>query len=135
MTMKYTSLALLMILVTALHTVTAAASDKPVQHIELADITSFEEAKQVFSKATSELNAKDKLDAAELQEIHIITYSLEKAVAYFAENMQGEQQATAKKMAEMVEFVHIGSENNRSAETKTYLKEYFELADVFSSKL
>ncbi len=65
----------------------------------------------------------------------MITYSLEKAVAYFADNTQGEQQAAANKIAEVVELVHIGSENNRAAETKSYLEEYFTLANTFSSTL
>jgi len=129
MTMKYYLMALLIVLVAGLHTV-SAASDKSVQHIELADIDSFDEAKQVFSETTSQLQEKAKLDAVELQNIHIITYSLEKAVAYFVENMQGEQQIAATKMAELVELIHIGSENNRPV--KVDLEAYFKLAETFS---
>jgi len=133
MTMKYYLMALLIVLVAGLHTV-SAASDKSVQHIELADIDSFDEAKQVFSETTSQLQKKAKLDAVELQNIHIITYSLEKAVAYFVENMQGEQQIAATKMAELVELIHIGSENNRPADVKVDLEAYFKLAETFSAQ-
>jgi len=133
MTMKYYLMALLIVLVAGLHTV-SAASDKSVQHIELADIDSFDEAKQVFSETTSQLQEKAKLDAVELQNIHIITYSLEKAVAYFVENMQGEQQIAATKMAELVELIHIGSENNRPADVKVDLEAYFKLAETFSAQ-
>jgi len=131
--MKYYLMALLIVLVAGLHTV-SAASDKSVQHIELADIDSFDEAKQVFSETTSQLQEKAKLDAVELQNIHIITYSLEKAVAYFVENMQGEQQIAATKMAELVELIHIGSENNRPADVKVDLEAYFKLAETFSAQ-
>jgi len=131
--MKYYLMALLIVLVAGLHTV-SAASDKSVQHIELADIDSFDEAKQVFSETTSQLQKKAKLDAVELQNIHIITYSLEKAVAYFVENMQGEQQIAATKMAELVELIHIGSENNRPADVKVDLEAYFKLAETFSAQ-
>jgi len=134
MSIKHTSLALLIVFIVGLQIANGEPSDKPVQHLQLADIDSYEQAKQVFSNATLELQQKDKLDATELHEIHIITYSLEKAVAYFVENMEGEQQIAAKKIAEIVEFVHKGSENNRSSETKTHLKEYFALAETFSSK-
>lgn len=129
------SLALLLIFAATLFSVTVAASEKSVQHLQLPDVTSIEEAKQVFFDTTAELQAKNKLDADELHEIHIITYSLEKAVAYFAENSADEQQAAAKKMAELVELIHIGSENNRAAETGAHLKEYFKLADAFSKQL
>lgn len=113
----------------------AFASDKPVQHLQLPDVTSLSEAKQVFEDTTAELQSKHKLDANELGQIHITTYSLEKAVAYFADNTQGDQQVRAKKMAEVVELVHIASENNRADEARTYLQEYSNLAAAFAETL
>jgi len=79
MSIKHTSLALLIVFIVGLQIANGEPSDKPVQHLQLADIDSYEQAKQVFSNATLELQQKDKLDATELHEIHIITYSLEKA--------------------------------------------------------
>jgi len=133
--MKKIALAFLLASLTFLSVTAVVASDKPVKHLEVDDITSLQEAKKVFSETTLEIQGKNKFDAAELHDIHMITYSLEKAVAYFAENSEGEQQITAKKMAEVVELVHLGSENNRTEETKVYLQEYFKLADSFSTGL
>lgn len=133
--MKKITLAFGLAFLTTLNVLTVVASDKPVQHLQLEDITTLDEAKRVFSETTAQIESKNKLDADELHDIHIITYSLEKAVAYFAENSTGEQQVTAKKMAEVVELVHLGSENNRAEETKVYLIEYFKLADKFSKGL
>ena len=110
------------------------ASEKPVQHLDLPEVTSIEEANRVFAETTAKLKQKTKLDDAELQEIHIITYSLERAIAYFAQNLVGEKQLHAEKMAELVEQVHLESENNRATSTAEYLKEYFGLAERFSSK-
>lgn len=109
----------------------AVSAEKPVKHRIVDDINSYDEAKKVFSETTSKIKSKTKLDAQELHEIHMITYSLEKAVAYFADNFEGAQQASAGKIAEVVELVHLGSENNRVEETKVYLAEYFKLADEF----
>lgn len=133
--MKKITLTFVLAFLATLNVITAVASDKPVQHLQLEDITSLDEATRVFSETTLQIQSKNKLDADELHDIHIITYSLEKAVAYFAENSTGEQQVTANKMAGVVELVHLGSENNRAAETKVYLIEYFKLADKFSKGL
>ena len=105
---------------------------KPTQHLKLADITSKEKAVEVMKITTDQLKSKTKLDAQELSEIHIITYSLEKAVAYFVENSEGDKQTTAKKMAEVVEEVHLNSESNKPEKTKTALQEYFKLEQVFN---
>jgi len=135
MKLKNIYLALILAFTSILYTEDLMASEKSVKHLELADVTSHEEAKQVFSETTTQLSEKNKLDSTELNEIHIITYSLEKAVAYFAENMHGEQQVAAQKIAAKVELVHIASENNLASETKTQLEEYFKLADAFSAAL
>ena len=110
------------------------ASEKPIQHLDLPDVSSIEEANRVFAETTTQLKQKTQLDSAELQEVHIITYSLERAITYFAQNLVGEKQLDAEKMAELVEQVHLESENNRATTTADYLKEYFSLAERFSSK-
>ena len=67
----------------------------------------------------------------EASKIHIITYTLEKSVAYFAENLTGEKQSLAKEMAVVVEDVHLSSENNRLEKLQEHLREYFDLVDEF----
>ena len=75
------------------------------------------------------------LDALELHEIHMITYSLEKAVAFFAENLSGPRQETAQKIAVIVEEIHLSSENNSKDDTKAALDQYFNLFKSFSKDL
>jgi len=111
------------------------AEEEPVQHLQLDDITSLENAKYVFFDTTSQIRSKSKFDATELNEIHIITYSLEKAVAYFAGNLSSEKQLMAKEMAETVELIHIASENNRTAETQAYVAQYLKMAESFTTDL
>ena len=108
---------------------------KPVQHLKIADVTSFASAKKIFIDKTAEIKSKTKLDPTELQQIHFITYSLEKAVAYFAENLKGDQQKLAMKIAEVVENVHLASENNRKSDTVKNLSEYYKLAESFLKNL
>ncbi len=90
-----------------------------------------EEAKAIFIDKTAEIRAKQPLNLENASQIHIITYTLEKSVAYFAENLQGEKQEIAKKMAVVVEDIHITSESNRLEELKEYLNKYFGLVDEF----
>lgn len=111
------------------------AADKPIQHLQLPEVTSLKEAKTVFAKTTAELQSKKKLDSAELHQIHMTTYSLEKAVAYFADNLLGGQQVAAKKLAEVVELIHLASENNRTEETRVYLEDYSARAMLFAEAL
>ena len=61
-----------------------------------------------------------------------ITYSLEKAVAFFAENLSGVRQVIAQEMAVVVEEVHLSSENNRNGETKAALDQHFALFESFT---
>ena len=110
-----------------------AASDGPVQHLKIADVTSMQDAKKIFIDKTAEIKARKKLDPAELQQIHFITYSLEKSVAYFVENLEGSRQELAKEIAIVVEEIHLSSENNRREETEKHLNEYFGLAEKFMS--
>jgi hypothetical protein len=113
----------------------AFASDKPTQHLRLPDVTSLEEAKKVFLETTSVLQSKRELGAKELIEIHLTTYSLEKAIAYFVENMKSDQQIKAKEMAEVVELIHLASETDRAEETRVYLEEYSKRAFAFTERL
>ena len=129
--MKSVLLAISAIILTSVFSAPAFATKEAVKHMNLPDITSYDEAKKVFDQTTTELKEKNKLDETELQEVHMITYSLEKAVAYFSKNMEGDQQVSAKEIAELVELVHVSAENNRASETKVYLQEYFELANTY----
>lgn len=113
----------------------ALAADKPTQHLQLPDVTSLEEAKKVFLETTSVLESKRELNAAELNDIHMTTYSLEKAIAYFVENTKGGQQVEAKQMADVVELIHLASETNRADEARIYLEDYSKRALAFSEKL
>ena len=86
-----------------------------------------------MKSTTEQLRAKTNLDALELHEIHMITYSLEKAVAFLAENLSGSRQVTAQEMAVVVEEVHLSSENNRKEDTKAALDQYFALLEAFTN--
>jgi len=110
-------------------------AEKPVQHLILPDITSYPEAKKVFLATTAELKTKTELNANELHDIHIITYSLEKAVAYFVQHLDSVEKSSINTLAEVIELIHIGSENNRKEETKIYLETYFNLAESLKRQL
>lgn len=107
------------------------AKEKPTQHLAVADVTSMEEAKEIFIDKTAEIRKKKTLNLEEASQIHIITYTLEKSVAYFAENLEGEKQALAKEIAVVVEDIHIASEGNRLEMLRMHLKTYFDLVDRF----
>ena len=107
------------------------SKEEPIQHLKIADVTSMEDAKKIFIDKTSEIKTYKKLDAAKLHQLHIITYSLEKSVAYFAENMKKENRKLAQEIAVVVEDIHIDSENNREEKTRQHLTKYFKLAEKF----
>ncbi|MEW6993435.1 DUF6746 family protein [Colwelliaceae bacterium MEBiC 14330] len=109
--------------------------EKPVKHMEVAEVTSLKDAKIIFAEKSEELKSKKVLDVAELQQIHVITYTLEKSIEYFTLNLAAEQQDLSKDIAVIVENIHINSENNRKEDTAQYLKEYFELAEQLKSTL
>ena len=118
----------------AMHVMASNESkEEPVQHLKIPDVTSMKDAKKIFIETTSEIKSKKNLDQLELQQIHIITYSLEKSVAYFVENLKGERQELANEIAVVVEDIHISSENNRQKEAETYLNKYFNMAEKFIS--
>ena len=109
--------------------------EKPIQHLNLQDINNRERAVEVMESTTAQLKSKNNLNEEALSEIHYITYSLEKAVAYYVENSSGEQQTAAKEMATVVEEVHLHSENNRTEETRKAFDKYFELQEAFRKDL
>ena len=107
------------------------SKEKPTQHLQVADVQSMEEAKAIFIDKTAEIRAKKPLNLENASQIHIITYTLEKSVAYFAENLKGEKQALAKEIAVVVEDIHIASESNRLEALKEHLNTYFGLVNEF----
>jgi hypothetical protein len=110
-------------------------AEKPIQHLKLEDIVTESKAVEVMKATTEQLRTKTALDALELHEIHMITYSLEKALAFFAENVSGARQETAQEMALVVEEVHLNSENNRKEASKAVLAQYFALFESFTKGL
>jgi len=106
-------------------------ADKPVQHIVVENIASFAEAEKVFVEMTADLKAKIVLDESELHQIHMITYSLEKSLAFYSESLGGAAQKLAEDIAIVVEEIHLASENNRQESTKNSMREYFRLAEDF----
>ena len=107
------------------------SKEKSTQHLQIADVQSMEEAKEIFIDKTAEIRSKQPPNLENASQIHIITYTLEKSVAYFAENLKGEKQEQAKEIAVVVEDVHITSESNRLEELKEHLNKYFGLVDEF----
>ena len=108
---------------------------KPVQHLKIADITSLENATKIFKETVAQLQSKTKFDAAELHEIHMITYSTEKAIAYFGDNLTGDQKELAQKAAIILEEVHLASEGNNKEKTQKNLTEFLALASKIVLKL
>jgi len=126
----------LVVLVTALivsGAVLAAdeSKEKPIQHLKIADVESMAQAKEIFIDKTAEIKVRKKLDAAEAAQIHIITYTLEKSVAYFAQNLTGEKQRQAQDIAVVVEDIHLASEGNKLDELRSHVDTYFSLVDEF----
>lgn len=107
----------------------AFAADGPIQHKQVADITDKAEAKKVFQESTEALKKQEKLTPEAMHEIHMITYSLEKSVAYFAENTKGKSQMLANKMVDVVENIHLNSETNEVEKTQAALDTYYPLAE------
>ncbi len=103
--------------------------EKPVQHFTVADVTNIQEAKRIFFETTESLEQKKRLDQKELHEIHIITYKLEKSVAYFSEHLTDKGKNLAQDIALVVEDIHINSENNRENKTREHLNKYFKLVE------
>ncbi len=114
-------------------TTTTEAPEKPTKHMEVPDVTTLEAAKSIFAERTAEIIGKQKLDTQEMHEIHMSTYHLEKAVAYFAENSEGAQKKAAEDIAVVVEEIHLKSESFKPAETKAEIAKLSEMAKAFSA--
>jgi hypothetical protein len=135
--MKFTTKTLLisLSLFISFNTHISAGESKPVSHIKLENITSSEAARSVFQKDTAELKAKSPLNNEALPNVHFITYSLEKSIAYYAEKGGDDVQVLAKEIADVVEAIHLHSENGRLEETQNNLQNYFILAETLEAKL
>lgn len=112
-----------------------ATTKKPIEHVKVADVTTLEDAKRILFEETLLLKQKQSLDTQALHDIHMITYRLEKSIAFFTEHLNGESQQLAKTLAEVVEEIHLDSENNRISETEQHLEKYHALTDTFVKHL
>lgn len=126
--MKRVTVLFILVLIALPSYSTKELPEKPVQHIKLAEITTLNEAEKVFLKKTAELKEIKEFNQSNLEKIHVITYSLEKSMAYYVKNLNGEHKATAEYLADRIELIHIHSENNRPKETQEFLKQYFRMA-------
>ncbi len=126
--MKKLNLVIILFSIASVSLAAKGTAEKPVQHLKLAELTSFNDAEKVFLEKTAELKSIKNFDAPTLQKIHITTYSLEKSMAFFVKNLTGKYKTLAETMAAEVEHIHINSENNRSEATQAHLKKYLRLA-------
>ena len=126
--MKKLNLIIVLLSLSMASVATEVEPEKPVQHLKLPAVTTLNEAEQVFLKKTEELKSFEVFDASSLQEIHVITYSLEKSLAYYVKHLTGKNKSLAEAMAAEVERVHLNSENNRAKETQSHLNNYFRMA-------
>lgn len=106
-----------------------------IKHLEVPEVTNADDAKKVFLERTAEITGKKALDTQELHEIHMATYHLETAVAYYAENFKGKKKKAAEKIAVVVEEVHLSSEGFKPEEAKKHIAEFTKLAEAFSAGL
>lgn len=109
-----------------------AKAQKPVKHLEIPDVTNGADARKIFTERTAEITGKKTLDNNELHEIHMSTYHLEKAIAWYAENAKGPRKEAAEKMAVVVEEIHLSSESFKADEAREHLKKYAAMAENFS---
>ena len=106
-----------------------------IKHLEVPEVTNADDAKKIFLERTAEITGKKALDTQELHEIHMATYHLETAVAYYAENLKGKKKKAAEKIAVVVEEVHLSSEGFKPDEAKKHIAEFAKLAEAFSAGL
>ena len=106
--------------------------ENPIQHLKLEDITSLDVAIKTFNETTKKIKSRSALSPKDMAEIHVITYSLEKAVAYFVKNLEGEGKKVAKKIAIVVEEIHLASENNKKEKCQKSLSQYNKLVNSFT---
>ncbi|MCF1428281.1 MAG: hypothetical protein LPD71_11925 [Shewanella sp.] len=128
--MKYL-VALVFTVLVALSTLAASGDERPTQHLKAPDVTNMQDAKDIFLEMNHELMEMPNIGMQQAAEIHILTYTLEKSVAYFADNLTGDKQSLAKQMVVVVEEIHLTSERNRIDALKQHLNGYSELVDQF----
>lgn len=112
-----------------------AAHDKPIQHLHLEDITSLNEAVRVFAKEVAFIQGQTELTPQVLHDIHMSTYSLEKAVAYYVENSEGARKELAEQIAEVTEQIHLASERNQPEATAKHIEQLKALTEQFQTTL
>ncbi|WP_339340182.1 DUF6746 family protein [uncultured Oceanicoccus sp.] len=113
----------------------AAEGEQSIRHLKVDEIESIEVAIKKFYESTAAIKNKKLLNSSELHEIHVITYTLEKSIQFFINNLSGESQVLAENAAIIVENIHIASENNRRQSTVENMREYFQLADQLALRL
>ena len=118
--MRTVLFALVVITFATLSQASTSSTEELIQHINVAKVTTMVEAKKIFVEKTLEMNGKQTLEEQERHQIPIITYTLEQSIAYFNENLSGESQALVKTMADVVENIHLSSENTRKARTSAF---------------
>lgn len=118
--MRTVLFALVVITFATLSQASTSSTEELIQHINVAKVTTMVEAKKIFVEKTLEMNGKQTLEEQERHQIPIITYTLEQSIAYFNENLSGESQALVKTMADVVENIHLSSENIRKARTSAF---------------
>lgn len=112
-----------------------AEEGERIKHLEVPEVTNADDAKKIFLERTAEITSKKTLNTQELHEIHMATYHLETAVAYYAENLKGKKKKAAEKIAVVVEEVHLSSEGFKAEEAKKSIAEFAKLAEAFSAGL
>lgn len=113
----------------------AGEGEQSIRHLKVDEIESIEVAIKKFYESTAAIKNKKLLNSSELHEIHVITYTLEKSIQFFINNLSGESQVLAENAAIIVENIHIASENNRRQSTVENMREYFQLADQLALRL
>lgn len=112
-----------------------AEEGERIKHLEVPEVTNADDAKKIFLERTAEITSKKALNTQELHEIHMATYHLETAVAYYAEHLKGKKKKAAEKIAVVVEEVHLSSEGFNAEEAKKRIAEFAKLAEAFSAGL
>lgn len=108
-----TSLAILPALAICLATATASLASDRVQHYEAKSAATLEEAVAHFAEYNAELASvleRKTLEAADLEAVHEITYTLENALERMRQDMA--------ELADTLEALHLASEDHDEAATR-----------------
>ena len=102
---------------------TASSASDRVEHYEARSAATLEEAVAIFvefSDALKTVLEREPLEAADLEAVHEITYTLENAL----ERMRGD----LAELADIVEALHLASEDHDEAATREQGAAYLEIA-------